>query len=45
LMASVANGGRVQTTQISVAATEGFAHRLIPWTMARIRPRSHSSCR
>lgn len=37
LMASVANGGRVQTTQISVAATEGFAHRLIPWTMARIR--------
>jgi DNA-binding transcriptional LysR family regulator len=36
LMAAVA-GGTAQTTQISVAATEGFAHRLIPWTMARLR--------
>lgn len=37
LMASVAGGSTAQTTQISVAATEGFAHRLVPWTMARLR--------
>jgi DNA-binding transcriptional LysR family regulator len=37
LMAAVAGGSTAQTTRISVAATEGFAHRLIPWTMARLR--------
>ena len=36
LMASVAGRSTAQI-QVSVAATEGFAHRLIPWTMARLR--------
>jgi DNA-binding transcriptional LysR family regulator len=42
LIASIASGSAGQIQQISVAATEGFAHRLLPVTMAQLR-RVHPS--
>ncbi|NKX56409.1 LysR family transcriptional regulator [Arthrobacter mobilis] len=41
LMASIGSGATAQFQQISVAATEGFAHRVVPRAMARLR-RVHS---
>jgi DNA-binding transcriptional LysR family regulator len=42
LLASVGAEGAVQTQEIRVAATEGFAYKLVPSAMAQLR-RSHPS--
>ncbi|WP_139004114.1 LysR family transcriptional regulator [Arthrobacter crystallopoietes] len=41
-VASIASGSAGQIQDISVAATEGFAHRLVPLAMAQVR-RTHST--